>query len=126
MYKRYQDVLDLVQLIDTSNGAEHTQIINEICEYFHQNFADPTVMYSSIGCETFNRLAKDVREVLMHPSDSRFQSMVKSIPPAFAALIFPVAVMRYILRDLKANFNCSKCAGFRLFYDMYGAIVLAC
>jgi hypothetical protein len=125
MYKRYQDVLDLVAMIDTTKGADNHLIVNEICEYFHQNFADPTIMYANIHSDTFKRLCSDVKDILMHPCSLRFASMVKAIPPEFAALVWPVAVMRYILRDLNVNVNPNKIGGFRLFFNMYGRIILS-
>lgn len=124
MYKRYQDVLDLVKLIDTTKGADNHIIVGDIIEYFHQNFADPTVMYANHESDTFHRLCDDVRQMLKYPSNPNFESMIYSIPPAFAALIFPIAVMRYILRDLNININPQKCH-FKLFYEMYGELVLA-
>lgn len=124
MYKRYQDVLDLVQLIDTTKGADNHAIVSEICEYFHQNFADPTVMYANHESDTFHRLCDDVNKMLKYPSNAMFELMVKSIPPAFASLVFPIAVMRYILRDLKVDINPKKCTGFRLFFEAYGVIIL--
>ncbi len=127
MYKRYQDVLDLVQLIDTTKDADNSVILNEICEYFHQHFANPNDMYSQVGNETCKRLCADVRSLLMSTGRDRaveFKTKLFSMPPEFAALVWPIAVMRYILRDLNITVNPRKCAGMKLFFDAYGFIIL--
>lgn len=65
----------------------------------------------------------DCRAMLMM-NTKEFQEKLATLPPYFTEVVFPIAVARYLLRELCLPLHHRKIRTFKEFHDRYGYMIL--
>jgi hypothetical protein len=94
--------------------------------YIHEHWAKPM----SAGNRRITTSAEqseyvDCYAMLRMPHDE-LVAKLESLPPYFREEIFPVAVGRYLLRDLQLPLDHRKATTFLEFHSRYGSMILGC
>jgi len=63
-------------------------------------------------------------EQMLKMKPDELQAKLATLPPFFTEMVFPVAVARYLLRDLKLNVSPSQLSTFNEFHLRYGAMII--
>jgi len=101
---------------------------DHLFEYIHANWDVPSTMAMTWWAQRKSDEQKvelyDCRKMLeMGPED--LETRLESLPPYFTESIFPVAVARYLLRDLWIPLNHRKTVTFKEFHNRYGSMILS-
>lgn len=114
-------------------GEEELACWDHIFSYIHSHWADPET--ASVPCTwpeeperfTVSERAEimDCRKML-NMGGAELEEHLATLPPYFGESLFPVAVARYLLRDLCINFDHRKSATFKEFHRRYGTMVMHC
>lgn len=101
---------------------------DHLFEYLHKRWAEPmSAMDAADPRIQITAASKhevlDCAELLVM-KEAEFIAKLESLPPYFAEHIFPVAVARYMLRDLAMPINHRKCSQFKEFHRRYGPMIL--
>jgi hypothetical protein len=106
-----------------------TMAFDHLFEYIHTHWGAPlTASYTEpLSKEPFTPGEQaEVFDcgVMMQMKHNDLVSKLESLPPYFTEAIFPVAVARYMLRDLSVPLAHRKSITFTEFYHRYGRMVL--
>jgi len=128
-YAKYVHVLDLVNSIPNGLGVDDASAMwDRIYHYIHEHFPAPEsyAMSGSSGkpTEIMVEEAKRCYEILLL-SKEVLEEKLEKIPPEICEIVFPVAVARYLLRDLKMQFDHKFSTTFREFYNRYCFMILS-
>lgn len=122
----------LVQRTAISTPGEAIQAWDHLFTYIHKNWAVPTeedrryyyraesTVPDSVKINLF-----DCKMALDMPA-AEIEERLQQLPPFFTEFIFPVAVGRFMLRELALPFNHRKSTTFSEFHRRYGALILSC
>jgi hypothetical protein len=114
-----------------------TDCWDHLFEYIHSRWARPASAdlvketgWSWYTKDTKGWTAEQVNEMLdcramLDMNSADLEEKLESLPPYFREEIFPVAVGRYLLRDLRIPMNHRKTKTFTEFHHRYGAMILA-
>jgi hypothetical protein len=130
-YGKFTHVLALLATIPVKmTGETAIQAIDHMLEYMHAHFAPPSHigegrgMYEGYMPEEMRIHAKKCSEML-RSRETPFVDLLETIPPHFSEVLFPICVMRYMLRELSMPFNHRESLYFAEFHRRYGALILA-
>jgi hypothetical protein len=106
---------------------EALAVWDHIFTYIHANWASPAAAAATAGhgfsgdqrAEVF-----DCKETL-RMSAAEIEARLETLPPYFTESVFPVAVARFLLRELAIPLNHRDTVTFREFHDRYGTMILA-
>ncbi len=99
---------------------------DHLFEYIHHNWDVP----SSASATWWHQQSGDVRAELvdcrkmLEMGMEELEVRLESLPPYFTEAIFPVAVARYLLRDLAIPMDHRRTKTFKEFHDRYGRMIL--
>ncbi len=102
--------------------------------YIHANWAVPntamkdgecTFDYPTMTSDQGKIAVFDCNMMLRMPHDE-FVAKLESLPPYFSEIVFPIAVGRYLLRDLYLPIQHRDLKTFSEFHNRYGRIILTC
>lgn len=108
---------------------------DHLFHYIHENWAEPETAFKDIGSTwgefktepNYQQCQIDVgqcTEMLRMPA-AEFVPKLESLPPFFSEVIFPVAVGRYLLREMCIPLDHRESATFREFHRRYAFIILS-
>ena len=106
---------------------------DHIFAYIHANWAAPDTAiapgtairdYPRIDTDEGKIAVFDCNAMLMMPHEE-FVAKLELLPPYFSEVVFPIAVGRYMLRDLALAINHRTLTTFTEFHNRYGAIILS-
>ena len=94
--------------------------------YIHEHWAKPQTASNKGSRWTATEMDEivDCRKML-EMDHKELEEKLETLPPYFREEIFPVAVGRYLLRDLAIPFNHRVSRTFKEFYNRYGNMILA-
>lgn len=105
---------------------------DHLFHYIHTNFREPATAIPEVGPgpHVLKTVADrheyiDCRELLVMERDE-FAAKLESLPPYFLEHTFPVAVARYMLRELAMPIDHRISTQFPEFYRRYGNMILDC
>lgn len=119
----------------TKNSMTPEQAVDafdHLFHYMHENFREPVTATPEVG--PLSHVPKtvanqheyiDCKELLEMKKDE-FVAKLESLPPYFLEHTFPVAVARYLLRELAMPINHRLSTQFREFHRRYGNMILDC
>lgn len=140
-YARHIHVLELLASIPRKeiepnwNGARRIGVVtpdeaiavwDHLFGYIHENWEIPT----SASASWYESLSGDQRaEVddcrsMLEMNCEELEARLRTLPPYFTEYIFPIAVGRYLLRDLWLPFDHRKSRTFTEFHNRYGKMIL--
>lgn len=95
--------------------------VDSLFEYLHTNFAIPeNTAEDCLACSHVLGRFKINNEYLPMASIEDF----RKIPPTVIETVWPIAAMRFILRDYGMNINHRKLTQFKTFHERYGRLVI--
>lgn len=98
---------------------------DHLFSYIHDHWAKP-MSASIIGRETSVHMAEYVDcQTMLRMGHDELVAKLESLPPYFREEIFPVAVARYLLRDMCLPINHRLSTTFAVFHTRYGNMILA-
>jgi hypothetical protein len=117
-----------------SNDKCHTAW-DECYAFVHANFQDPATAIvdgetfaecvARIGAATCENEVQLCRELLaIGRENNELLNKIKTLPPVFAEVIFPVALARYMLRDARMTISANKLNTFKEFYRRYANMIM--
>lgn len=127
-------------------GDQAVETMDQLLEYMHANFeAPPTANLNYVSGTTWTeeRRADENRRYAIYQSEDmkkyrdeiehiltkgglnqEFLGYLETLPPYYSEVAFPVAVIRYMLRDLQMPINHRKSKHFSEFHNRYGMLIL--
>jgi hypothetical protein len=116
---------------EVMTSEEAVAAFDHLFHYIHTNWQQP-VTANPVDTQllTFPQMTAankheyiDCREMLRMKQEE-FVAKLESLPPHFQEYLFPVAVARYMLRELAMPINHRKSTQFREFHRRYGNMIL--
>ena len=111
---------------------EATQAWDHLFTYIHERWAAPATAFPRLGKRDYDRktTAEMMKErldckAMLAMSRDELVAHLATLPPYFTEEVFPVAVARYLLRDLRLNFFHRKATTFTEFHRRYGDMILS-
>lgn len=111
--------------------AEGMACFDHIFYYIFEHWAKPETAIADNACIDFGarHTASEQTEIMdcgaMLKMDTKeLVGRLALLPPYFSESVFPVAVARYLLRDLRLPFTPRGSTTFREFHNRYGTMVL--
>lgn len=100
---------------------------DHLFEYIHHNWDIPSTAAMSWWTQTSGDCQAEIFDcrVMLEMDPDELEAKLESLPPYFTESIFPVAVARYLLRDLALPFNHRQTTTFTEFHNRYGKMILA-
>lgn len=115
---KYAKHIHVLELLATSHTRD--EAFDHMFTYIHANWAEP----SSFTDTEFKGNVFDCSEMLVMPREV-FEAKLEALPPYFSEVLFPIAVARYMLRELALPFYPMESNTFGEFYRRYGGIILS-
>ena len=98
-------------------------------EYIHANWTPPAMMTGDIWQQPRTDEQKvevyDCRQLLSYTTMEELEERLASLPPYYSEAIFPIAVGRYLLRNLALPINHRALKTFKEFHERYGSTILS-
>ncbi len=113
---------------------EVVDAFDHMFEYIHANWAEPNSAMKKGGDQVYNyqpiSTPGGIGEIydcrlMLRMSADEFEAKLSSLPPYFSEVIFPIAVARYMIRDLRLMIDHRKSKMFMDFHRRYGRIILS-
>ena len=131
-FTKHIHVLHLLSTIPASNGSESpvsvkdaTDAFDHLFSYIHSHWASP------VSCGIWGDVTSVVKQefidcrTMLDMNHEDLTAKLETLPPYFREEIFPVAVARYMLRDLRLKFDRRWSRTFDEFHNRYGRMILA-
>lgn len=138
-YAKHIHVLSLIATIPARSPCrrmtceEANAAFDHMFGYIHEHWAKPLTAMTENGltCHVVKTVANqhefdDCRKLLKATSTAEIIAQLETLPPHYAEHIFPVAVARYMVRDLGMPIDHYRCRTFQEFHNRYGAMILGC
>ena len=97
--------------------------------YIHDNWDLPEMARLRCGEDPITDFQKvevyDCRVLLSFTTATEIEERLAQLPPYYSEALFPVAVARYMLRELALPFQHRHSATFHEFHKRYGSMILA-
>ena len=130
-YAKHIHVLHLLSTIPVGRGAmtgeQACQVFDHMLDYLHTYWAKPisagTGMHMGEICAGEMSSAKACN-IMLHMDAEELTSKLECLPPYFGEVLFPIAVARYMMRELAMPIDHRKCKNFKEFHVRYGAIII--
>jgi len=107
---------------------------DELYSFIYANFARPEsariegktcgIFDSSVLIDAAAREGHMCWEMLNIRDADELLSKIKAIPPIFVEVLFPVAIARHLLRDVKVPLQPARLTMFNEFYYRYGPMIV--
>lgn len=109
---------------------EATACWDHLFDYIHANWVEPDSTMEVGGICEFRFSAQGLKDVadcnkMLRMPKEEFVARLESLPPYFSEVIFPVAVGRFLLREIGLPLDHRKTTTFREFHRRYANIILA-
>ena len=132
-YAKHIHVLSLLATVPAGKMTEQdaTDAFDHLLYYMHKHWGAP--LSAMTDNEITNGLpplsvtaSTEARGInaLLHIDTVKFVEYLESLPPVFSEAEFPVAVARYMLRELQMPINHRLSKEFKTFYHRYGRAIL--
>ena len=140
-FGKYIHVLELLHTIPRKEGKtwdgkpllvadmtfrEALAVWDHLFDYIHTNWMLPATSdarYVAPNSETAAEL-QECRELLDATGAKEIEERLEKIPPHYSEALFPVAVGRFLLRELQLPFNYRMSTTFGEFHRRYGRMIL--
>ena len=104
---------------------------DHLFHYIHTHWASPLTAAETRELEWKNRFTVGEKEEIvdcqrmLEMSTKELEEKLATLPPYFTESLFPVAIARYLLRDLCLPINHRGCKTFAEFHSRYGTMISA-
>ena len=129
-FTKHIHVLHLLSTIpvgkDACTAEEAVAAWDHMFDYIHNHWAKPLTAAGQVNAFTAGEMSEVVgcRE-LLQMSAEEITEKLSTRPPYFTESLFPVAVARYMLRELAIPLNHRLITTFSEFRSRYGRMILA-
>lgn len=127
LYAKHIYVLHLLSTVPRAPGTitpeQAVECWDFLFDYIHTNWSRPTRVNSG-EADLLRKEARACREMLIMNANE-IQAKLETLPPYFAEFLFPVAVGRYLLRELRLPVDHRKLRTYMEFCNRYGRMILA-
>lgn len=116
------------QRIGIATREQANAVFDHLFAYIHVNWAAP----STATGDHWTQLSGDARAELVDCKDmlqmgpAEIEAKLETLPPYFTEAVFPVAVARFLLRELALPINHRELTTFKEFHNRYGFMILEC
>lgn len=116
-----------MQNTDSMTKDEANTAWDILFDYIHRHWETPLSYGNRYGRSASAAEQAEVLDcqAMLDMDTKNLEEKLATLPPYFTEVVFPVAVARYILRDLQMPFNHRNCRTFKEFHDRYGYMILA-
>ncbi len=88
--------------------------MDALFDYIHTNFDEPV----------YNAESRAASKDLLCNYGYNTDEMIRKVPPVIIDAVWPIAVMKLLLRDYALPLNHRKLTSFKMFHDRYGKFIL--
>ena len=124
-FTKHIHVLHLLSEIPTRE-LTHSEAVaswDHLFHYIHNHWAKPLTSEKNFGLEG-NQEILDCRSML-NMSSNELVAKLSTLPPYFTESIFPIAVARFLLRDMRLPLRSRDTTTFKEFCSRYSTAVLS-
>ena|ERR1700756_1656345 len=125
-YGKFTHALSLLATVPSSKGMTvdvAVQAIDHMLEYLHDYFEPPRYIGKDyLQQPEIKEHALKCREMLRMEA-SPFEDLLETIPPYYSEILFPICVIRHMVRELRMPFNHLKSKHFEEFHNRYGTLI---
>lgn len=133
MYENYFDALGLLDKFlavatpEANTPAAH-EAYDDLFVFIYDNFAIPESAFRAPALTAEHpehAAAKPIYDKTYPGCSAEFEAALRSIPPVFPETVWPVAVLRFIMRDKELSLNHRELKTFTTMRDRYWNIMMA-
>jgi hypothetical protein len=130
MYEKYVDALKLMDATIAANKDEDRKGVSEkwdeLYTFIHANFIVPDSAKGGFEFKAEYDLCRPLIDGTFAAPSAELEEQIRKIPPVILEVVWPVAIARYLLRDVRIVWDHRKSSTFTEFHHRYGNMILNC